>query len=65
MWVEILNRSFEDNIIVRKTKPQPSFLVIEPENLKFHDAQPTNKNNKTKKKADYSIWEKKTICWFP
>ena len=64
MWVEILNRSFEDNIVVRKTKPL-GFLVIEPENLKFHYAQSTKRNNKTKKKEDCSKWKKKTTCWFP
>ena len=33
-WIEILNRSFEDNIVIKK-KNSSSFLVVEPENLKF------------------------------
>ena len=48
-WIEILNRSFEDNIVVKKNKPV-GFLVIEPENLKFHYAQAMKKKNKTKKR---------------
>ena len=33
-WIEILNRSFEDNIVIKKNN-SPSFLVVAPGNLKF------------------------------
>ena len=39
LWIEILNRSFEDNIIIKKDKPL-GFLVIEPENLRFQHVPP-------------------------
>ena len=35
LWVEILNKSFEDTIVIKKVQPL-GFLVVEPENLKFH-----------------------------
>lgn len=49
LWIEILNRSFVDNIVVKRNKPL-GFLVVEPENLNFKYA-PTKKENKAKKKV--------------
>ena len=34
LWLEILNKSFQDNIEIKKKQPI-SFFVVEPENLKF------------------------------
>ena len=34
LWVEIINKPFEDHIKTKKGQPL-SFLVVEPENLKF------------------------------
>ena len=45
LWIEILNRSFEDYIVVKENKPL-GFLVIEPENVKFHYAQAMKKKIK-------------------
>ena len=42
MWIEILNKPFEDNMIIKKKKPL-GFLVVEPEHLKFKHV-PTKKN---------------------
>ena len=50
LWVEILNKSFEDLIEIRRNRPL-GFLFIEPENLKFpmhrqkrHQRQRTRKS---------------------
>ena len=52
LWIEILNRSFEDTII-NKNKLL-GFLLIEPENLK-NPTCTAKKKDKTKKKARCSI----------
>ena len=44
-WIEILNRSFEDNIVIKK-KNSSSFLVVEPENLKFKYVLTKKEQNK-------------------
>ena len=49
LWIEILNRSFEGNIIIKKNKPL-GFLVVEPENLKFKNV-PTNKKEQNKREG--------------
>ena len=48
-WIEILNRSFEDNIVIKK-KNSSSFLVVEPENLKFKYVL-TKKRTKQKRRC--------------
>ena len=60
LWVEIINKSFEDHI-----KGQPlAFLVTEPENLKFQHVPQKKKTKKEKKscisktkKADRRLFE--------
>ena len=39
LWLEILNKSFEDNIEIKKEVPI-GFIAIEPKNLKFHYVPP-------------------------
>ena len=48
LWVEILNKSFEDTIVIKKGQPL-GFLVVEPENLKFHHLAQKKKGKKEKK----------------
>ena len=62
LWIEILNRSFEDYIVVKENKPL-GFLVTEPENVKFHYAQAMKKKIKQKKGELLAIGEK-TTWWF-
>ena len=47
LWIGILNKSFEDLAKVKRNQPL-GFLVIEPENVKFHHE--TKKKKKKKKK---------------
>ena len=49
LWMEILNKSFEDNIEVGKGQPI-GFFVVEPESLKFHHAPCKTKAKKQKEK---------------
>ena len=60
MWIEILNRSFEDYIVVKENKPL-GFLVIEPENVKFHYAQAMKKKIKQKKGELLDMGEKDNL----
>ena len=52
LWVEILNKSFEEPIKIKKNQPV-GFVVIEPERLKFKYETPNEKKKKTiqKKKS--------------
>ena len=61
MWIEILNRSFVDNIVVKRNKPL-GFPVVEPENLNFKYA-PTKKENKTKKEVVARSKRKTQLGW--
>ena len=45
LWVEILNKPFEDHIEIKKGQPL-GFLVVEPENLKFQHVPPKKKKAK-------------------
>ena len=47
LWVEMLNKSFEDPFEFKKGQPL-GFLVVEPENLKFQYV-PQNKKAKKEK----------------
>ena len=62
MWIEILNRSFEDNIVIKKKRPL-GFIVVEPENLTFKYV-PIKKKNKTKEKACCSYKRKRQLGGF-
>ena len=46
LWIEILNKSFEETVEIKRNKPL-GFLVIKPEHLKFKYEMA-----KKKKKAD-------------
>ena len=59
LWIEILNRSFEDNIVIKKKRPL-GFLVVEPENLTFIYV-PIKKRSKTKEKAYCSYKRKRQL----
>ena len=50
LWVEILNKSFEDTVEIKRNRPL-GFLVVEPEHLKFK-----YETTKRKKKADQKIY---------
>ena len=39
LWIEILNKSFEDPVKIKRNQ-RLGFLVIKPENLKFHHEAP-------------------------
>ena len=63
LWVEILNKSFEHHIEIKKEQPL-GFLVTEPENLIFQHVAPKKKTKKEKKgclsktkKADRRLFE--------
>ena len=48
LWIEILNRSFEETVKIKKKSQPLGFLVTKPEHLKFkYEA-----TKKKKKKAD-------------
>ena len=53
LWIEILNRSFVDNIVIKKNKPL-GFVVVELEKLNFKHVL-TKKKNKTKNEVCCSI----------
>ena len=59
LWVEILNKAFEDPIEVGRSKPL-GFLVVEPENSKFHHVPSKKRATKTKNKETYTPKIKKT-----
>ena len=64
LWVEMLNKSFENYIKTKKGQPL-GFLDVEPENLKFQHVPTKNKTNNKEKKdcsskkknADWRIFE--------
>ena len=56
LWVEILDKSFEDHIKIKKGQPL-GFLVVEPENLEF---QGVSQNKKAEKEKKGCISKKKT-----
>ena len=64
LWVEILNKSFENYIKIKKGQPL-GFLDVEPENSKFQNVPTKNKTNNKEKKdcsskkknADWRIFE--------
>ena len=62
LWIEILNRSFEDNIIIKKDKLL-GFLVIEPENLRFQHVPP-NKSIKQKRRRTARYRRKRQLDRF-
>ena len=45
LWVEILNKSYEETVEIKKNKPS-GFLLIEPEHLKFKHEAETAKSQK-------------------
>ena len=55
LWVEILNKSFEDPIEISRSQPLV-FLVIEPENLKFQHHVLAKKKTKKKKKEQENVY---------
>ena len=59
LWIEILNKSFEETVKIKKNQPL-GFLAIETENLKFK-YETTNKKKKTiqKKKAISKMYKQK------
>ena len=59
LWMEILNKSFKHLVKVKRNQPL-GFLVIEPENLKFHHEAPKTKKNKTPNKDKISSYRPKT-----
>ena len=52
LWIEILNKSFKDLVKVKRNQPL-GFLVIEPENLKFHHEAPKTKKIRHQTKTKY------------
>ena len=68
LWLGILNKSFEDNIEIKKGAPI-GFIVIQPENWKFHYVPLKVKAKKEKKsytlknkKADRQIFKSLWLC---
>ena len=47
LWIEILNKSYEKNLVVEKNSPI-GFVTIEPENLPHKHATKKDKNKKNK-----------------
>ena len=47
LWIEILNKSYEKNLVVEKNSPI-GFVIIEPENLPHKHATKKDKNKKNK-----------------
>ena len=45
LWIEILNKSFEKNLVAKKNSPI-GFVIIKPENLPRKHATKKNKKNK-------------------
>ena len=52
LWVEILNKSLEDSIEIKRNQPL-GFLVVEPESLKFQYI-PSKKKTPKKGKQTYT-----------
>ena len=57
LWVEIINKSFEDHIEIKKWQPL-GFIVIEPENLKFQHVPQNKKKKKRKRRVIYQKWKR-------
>ena len=53
LWIEILNKSFEDTIEIKNHRPL-RFVFIEPEHLKFRYETSKNNKDKVKKKTNLS-----------
>ena len=59
LWVEVLRKSFEDTVEIKKNQPL-GFLVFEPENSKFHYVNiEEKKENKQKENIDVQTEDKK------
>ena len=63
VWIEIINKSFDDHIKIKKGQPL-GFLVVEPENLNFQHVLSKEKTKKEKegcilkmKNADRRLFE--------
>ena len=52
MWIEILNKSFEETVEIKRNQPL-GFLAIEPENLNFRYETANKKKRKFKMKRVY------------
>ena len=68
LWVEILNKSFEDHIETKKGQPL-GFIFVEAENLKFQHVPQKKKAKKEKKsciskmeKADRRLFDPLLLC---
>ena len=61
LWIEILNKSFEDTVEIKEYQPL-GFLVIEPEHLKCRfETSTSKKHNKIQKKKSLSkTYKRKT-----
>ena len=62
LWIEKLNRPFEDNIVIKKNKPL-GFLVVKLGNLKFKYV-PTKKRTKQKRRRTTQYKRKKQLGGF-
>lgn len=58
LWVEILNKSFENTIKIKRNKPL-GFLVAEPEHLKFHYVPSKKKTMANQKRKSTSRRQKR------
>lgn len=64
LQIEILNKSFEDTIEIKRHSPL-GFVVIEPEHLKLKHETPKNKKKKyTISKTLYKLRIQKATWWF-
>ena len=59
LWIEILNKSFEDTIEIKKHTPL-GFVVIESEHLKFRYETSKNKKDKVKKSLSKTLYKPRT-----
>ena len=60
LWLEILNKSFENTIKIKRNKPL-EFLVVEPEHLKFH-CVPSKKKTMSNQKRKSTSRRRKRKC---
>ena len=61
LWVEILNKSYEETIEIKKNSPL-GFVVIEPEHLKFkHEAETAKKKKKKASLSKTKTYKQRTI----
>ena len=59
LWIEILNKSFEHTIEIKKHTPL-GFVVIEPEHLKFRCETSKNEIDKVKKSLSKTLYKPRT-----